>query len=145
MILFRACFLFLIVLTAQPAAAQNVFDLIASGPREQPDSDVVQCGTLTLQFDFYDQNRRMSLIYTDDILDYEGDYRSRGDYTVREVMDRALRLRLDDESRLDDAGQPVEWILRVNGTGETCWQRADMGLLDCSRITVPCPAPVPLS
>ena len=128
-----------------PATAQTVFDLIASGPREQPSSEDVRCGILTMQFDFYDQNRRMSLSYTDDILDYEGTFRSRGDYTVLEHLDGALLLLLDDESRLDANGQPVNWILRVRDNGETCWQRADRSILDCSRITVPCPTIVPLS
>lgn len=126
-------------------AAQSVFDRIAAGPREEPGSEVTQCGVMTMQFDFYDQNRRMSLIYTDNIVDYEGAVRNRGDYDVLRVDQDALLLSLDAESRLTADGHPVEWILRVTEDGTTCWQRADQGLLTCGAFTVPCRGDVPLS
>ena len=139
-------FLFLCAMCAPlDAAAQSVFDLIAAGPREQIGSDVVKCGEMTLEFAFYDENRRMSLIYTGDILDYEGNYRDRGDYTVLEVLDDGVWLQLDDESRVDAAGDPVRWLLRVTESGATCWQRNDMTLMECRSITIPCPGNIPIS
>lgn len=135
----------LAALAAQPAAAQSIFDLLADGPREQPGSDVVRCDAITLQFRFYDNNRRMALTYTDDIIDYEGNARRRGDYDVLAVEDSALLLQLDGESRRDAAGDPVMWRLRLAQNGVTCWQRSDDGPLSCYGYTAPCPGQVPLS
>ena len=135
----------LIATAATPALAQSIFDRLADGPREQPGSDMIRCEAITLQFSFYDDNRRMALTYTGDIVDYEGNFRRRGDYDVLAVEDGSLLVQLDDESRRDAAGDPVRWRLRINRDGMTCWQRADAGLFDCVGHTVPCPGDVPIS
>jgi hypothetical protein len=59
-------------------------------------------------------------------------------YRLITLTDAAFRSRIDGETRLTEAGNPVEWDLRMVDANHFCWDRADWPLLTCTKMLQRC-------
>ncbi|MGO4853791.1 hypothetical protein [Phaeovulum sp. W22_SRMD_FR3] len=59
-------------------------------------------------------------------------------YRVVTLTDTAFRSRIEGETRLTEAGNPVEWDLRMVDANHFCWHRADWPPLACTKMLERC-------
>ena len=74
---------------------------------------------------FSDDKKVMISTYSDIGYASKTDARKQFNYDVLEEGRSELRLALENESRLDDDGNPVVWILRLVDENTFCWRRDD--------------------
>ena len=133
-----------LALLAPAASADTVFDR-ASGSFGAIGVVHLSCAANPVRVGFSANRTRAHFKWDQPIVDYEGEWRTRADYTILSHDETSITMRLDDESRVDSTGAPKIWRYDLFDNGNACWRDAEWSYGFCLSSYEPCVSDPPVS
>lgn len=136
-------FCIVLALAAAPASADIFDDLSGNfGATSGPNT----CAANPHHVTFIDGRSRAHFVWDRPIIDFRNEERLEGTYEVLGHDAASVTMRIEGETRLTDAGEPVVWIMRrVDALHGYCWGRTDWPAGRCENVSIRCPAEAPIS
>ena len=126
------------------AADDSVFDR-AAGLFGSINEGRIACGVNPMQVSFSANGTRAHFKWASPIIDYEGEWRTRADYTIFAHDETSITMQLDGESRLGADGAPMVWLYEIYDNSNTCWKDASYPYGFCKGIYHACQSDPPVS
>lgn len=127
-----------LLLSATPAFSETIFERLENRSFGTVEYEELACETNSSTVTFSNENNRATFTQMHPIEDDLGVTRSVWTYTVIGSSESYVTLLLDDETRLDEAGDPLAWKFHLAANDLMCWQRADRPNGPCGPVYETC-------
>lgn len=102
-------------------------------------SDTNDCSGNYHEIDISNDRKRMTITFRDVGYAGELDARKSFEYQILMISHNAISMKMDNERRVDESGNPVTWNLVLLDDKHYCWQRGDWETGQCTAIINRCP------